>query len=120
MKSRAIIQSIINGATGTTAYHRFSPIPGFPVVTDGVIAFAGAGSCFWFLDIIGSHQSDERLDPEFQVWALEVNLEKYSGVVRGFNDAELIITQEIPWTDFPLDEVKLFLIDGVILLPSEY
>jgi len=28
--------------------------------------------------------------------------------------------EKIPYTDFPPGEVKLYLIDGVILLPSEY
>ena len=111
---------IINHAQGSEAYHKFSPIPGFPVVTDGVIALAEAAGCYWFLDIIGSYQTNKKLDPAFQVWKLTVNHEDRTGVVHGYNDTELIITQEIPFTDFPLDEVKLFLMDGVILLPSEY
>ena len=53
-----------------------------------------------------------------QCW--EVNHDSNSGVVRGYNDVTLIITQEIPYTDFPLDEIKFYLIGGVILLPSEY
>ena len=120
MKSSSEILDILNSAHCTEAYHRYSSIPGFPVATDGVIALSEAAGCYWLLDIIGSYQTDERLDPEFQVWKLEVNLEKNIGVVNGYNDTELIISQEIPFTDFPLDEVKLYLIDGVILLPSEY
>ena len=120
MKSRTEILSIINGASGTSAYYRFSPFGGYPVATDGIIALAEAAVCYWILDIIGSYQTDKRLDPNFQVWKLEVNRENDSAVIRGYNDTELIITQEIPYTDFPLEEVKLFLMDGVILLPSEY
>lgn len=120
MKSEQEILDIINQAHGSDAYHKFSPFPGFPVATDGVVALAEAAGCFWLLDIIGSYQTDKRLDPGFQVWKLEVNRENSSAVARGFNDTELIITQEIPYTDFPLDEVKLYLMDGIILLPSEY
>jgi len=36
---------------------------------------------------------------------------------RDTND--IAITQDIPYTDFPLDEIKLYCINGVILLPSE-
>jgi len=97
-----------------------SSFPGFPVATDGIIALAEAAGCFWLLDIIRSYQTDKRLDPAFQVWKLTVKHEDSTGVVHGYNDTELIITQEIPFTDFPLDEVKLYLMDGVILLPSEY
>lgn len=120
MKSKQEILNILNHSNGLDMYHRFSPFPGFPVATDGVIALAEAAGCFWLLDIIGSYQTDKRLDQSFQVWKLEVNLEKCSAVVQGFNDTELIITQEIPFTDFPLEEVKLYLMNGIILLPSEY
>ena len=120
MKSRMDILNTLNSAGGTEAYHKFSPFENYPAATDGVIALAEAAGCYWLLDIIGSYQTDKRLDPCFQVCKLEVNQENSSGVVRGFNDSELIISQEIPFTDFPLDELKLYLMDGVILLPSEY
>jgi len=110
----------MNQATGTTAYHRFSGFANYPVITDGVIALAEASGCFWLLNIIGSYQGNAKLDKTFQVWTLEVNRTNDSGVVRGFNDTTLIVTQEIPYTDFPLDKVKLYLIDGIILLPPEY
>lgn len=120
MKSKEEILNIINHSDGTDMYHKYSPFLGFPVATDGVIALAEAAGCFWILDIIGSYQTNEKLDPAFQVWQMEVNHADSSAVVRGFNDTELIITQEIPFTNFQLDELKLYLIDGIILLPSEY
>jgi hypothetical protein len=119
MKSKKEIMDLISHATGTFAYHRFSPVGGYPVITDGVMAVAQAAGCFWLLDIIGSYQPNAKLGRVFQVWTLKVNRDK-SGVVRGYNDATLIITQKIPYTDFPLDEIKLYCIGGVILLPSEY
>jgi hypothetical protein len=118
--SKEEIQNIINHSIGTTAYHKFSAIRGFPVITDGIKAVAEASNCYWLLDVIGSYQIDKKLDKAFQVWKLEVNTEENSGVVRGYNDTKLIITQEIPFTDFPITEFKLFLMDGVILLPNEY
>jgi hypothetical protein len=120
MKTTTEIIDVLNHSSGTEAYHKFSAIPGFPVATDGVIALAEVAGCFWFLDLIGSYQGNNRLDPAFQVWKLSVNTTRQSGIARGYNDTELIITQDIPFTDFPLGGVKLFLIDGVILLPSEY
>ena len=114
------VQDIINQSTGTTQYYRFSPIPTFPIITDGVKAVAEAAGCYWLLDVIGSYQHNKKLDKAFQVWKLEVNTAENSGVVRGYNDTKLIITQEIPYTDFPLETFKLFLIDGIILLPNEY
>jgi len=120
MKSKEEILDIINNAYGTEAYHKFSSFSNYPVATDGVIALAEATNCFWLLDIIGSYQTDKRLDPHFQVWKLVVNHEDSTAVINGYNDIELIVTQEIAHTDFPLDELKLFLMDGIILLPSEH
>jgi len=120
MKSKAEIIDILNNSNCSESYHKFSPFPNFPVATDGAIALAEAAGCYWLLDIIGSYQTDERLDPEFQVWKLVVDLGDSSAIVKGYNDVDLIITQDIPFTDFPLDQVKLYLIDGIILLPSEY
>jgi len=120
LKSKKEILEIISHANGTEAYHKFSSLSNYPVVTDGVLALAEVAECFWLLDIIGSYQEDERLDPHFQVWTLVVNLENDTAAVNGFNDKTLIISQSIPSTNFPLDAVKLFLMDGVILLPSEH
>jgi len=119
-KSKEKILDIINNARGTEAYHKFSSFSKYPVVTDGVLALAEAAGCFWLLDIIGSYQTNKRLDPHFQVWTLVVDLEDGTAVVNGFNDKKLILSQDIPYTDFPLDVLKLFLMDGVILLPSEH
>ena len=120
MKSIQEILDSINNATGTESYHKFSSIPGFPVITDGVLALTEAADCYWLLAVIGSYQSNSKLDKAFQVWILNVNQENNSAVVRGYNDTMLIVTQKIPYTDFPPGEIKLYLIDGVILLPSEY
>jgi hypothetical protein len=120
MKSNQEILDILANSNCSEAYHKFSKFPSFPVATDGAIALAEAAGCFWLLEVVGSYQTNKKLDPAFQVWKLKVNLESKTAVVRGYNDAELIISQDILYTDFPLEEVKLYLIDGVILLPSEY
>ena len=31
-----------------------------------------------------------------------------------------LAAQAIPFTDFPLEEVSLWLVDGTLMLPSEY
>jgi hypothetical protein len=120
------IEDIINNPCWTEKYYRFSPFPSCPVCTAGVIQLAEAAGCYWLLDIIGSYQYSRKLDKAFQIWTLEVydektaKKEKCAAVVKGFNDKELIIKQKIPFTDFPLEKLKLYLMDSVILLPSEY
>jgi len=120
MESTEVILDIIRQSHGTDAYHRFSPIPDYPIITDGVLAVAETADCFWLLDIIGSYQGNAELGNVCQVWTLDVNHENGSAIVRGYNDETLIITQDIPYTDFPLDELKLYLMNGVIFLLSEH
>jgi len=120
MQSVKEIHEIINHSNGTTAYHKISRSDVFPVITDGVLAVAEAAECYWLLDVIGSYQTNPKLDKNFQVWKLKVNKTDSSAVVRGYNDITLIITQEIHYTNFPLDEISFYLIGGVLLLPSEY
>ena len=120
MKSKQEIVDLISHAHGTEHYHKYSPFPAYPVITDGVKAVAEAAGCYWLLDIIGSCQKRwKKLDPHFQVWKLVVKSDK-SASVRAYNDTDHVRSQAIEFTDFPLEELKLFLIDGVILLPNEY
>jgi hypothetical protein len=119
MQKQEILDTLAQ-ANETECYHQFSPFPGFPVITDGVLAMAMMTGGFWLLDLVGSYQGNRKLDKNFQVWKLKVNLENQTAVVRGYNDTKLIVTQKIPYTDFPLDEIKLYLMDGIILLPGEY
>ena len=119
-KTKAEIEAIVEQATGTDSHHETYSLPSYPVLTDGVLNVARTTECFWLIDLIYSHQINQRLDKSFQVWKLQVSPKDHSAVVRRYNDQTLIVTQKIPYTDFPLDEIKLYLIDGVILLPSEY
>lgn len=88
--------------------------------TDGVKYLAEKGEAYWLLDAIGSYQPKVRNIP-FQLWTLKVKEDK-SAVLEMREDSgqPVKIRQEIPFTDFPLEEIKLYLIDGILLLPSEY
>ncbi|MEG3907832.1 hypothetical protein QT979_05990 [Microcoleus sp. w2-18bC1] len=103
--------------------------------TDGVKYLAENAECYWLIDAIGSHQPRanriHRLT-EFQLWFLHVGNAHEFIKPKGDNDAVLtcwedtptketqpVIIQQIPFTDFPLKEIKLFLQEKVLLLPSE-
>jgi hypothetical protein len=118
MKTKKEIEDIINSSWGTRCYHRFSPFDGYPVITDGVFDVAEAAECYWFLNLVGSYQGTNGLDPYFQVWELDVK-DNYA-VVRGYNDTDLRVTQHIEYTDFPLDKFTVWIENGVMLLPSEH
>ena len=92
------------------------------VYTDGVRYLAQNAQAYWLLDLIASYQQYQKVKKEeFQVWKLQTDLEKNNAVATcddGNNN--ILITQYIPFTDFPLTEITLYLTDGVLLLPSEY
>ena len=93
--------------TGTLNYHRCWL--GY-VYTDGVKYLAMKANCY----------QKKFPDIKFQIW--ELNVRESEGVVTMKEDSDLPfkVTQEIKHTDFPLDYIKLYFIEGVLLLASEY
>lgn len=85
--------------------------------TDGVKFLHESCEAYWLLIAISSHKRKE----SFQVWELKVN-ENHSAVLTMKEDdgQPFLVNQEIAFTDFPLEKMTLYLIDGILLLPSEY
>jgi hypothetical protein len=110
----------LNQFTGTDGYHRFSILSSL-VLTDGVKYMCDKAGTYWLMDIIASYQhrckKDEMLK-EFQIWTLTVKDGKGKVICERDTD-DVAITQDIPYTDFPLESVKLYCENGVICLPSE-
>ena len=108
--------------TGHCYPHAFGKL----LMTDGIFHMFrdGAG---WLIDIIASYQG-EKLDRQtegFQLWKLKVNADK-SAVVTCQADSNTpnLVSQKIDSTDFPMDEIKLY-VEGegnrrVCLLTSEH
>jgi len=106
--------------TGTEQYYKHWTK--LMVYTDGVSYLADKGECHWLLDVIASYQiKSEIRKTKFQVWEFKKDING-GGVVTMKEDKGKpeIVNQKIPHTDFPLNEISLWLIDGVLILPSEY
>jgi hypothetical protein len=123
------LQDELRQFTGTEHYTRWSYLFPRMVLTDGAKYLAQKGECFWLMDAIASHQP-ECLKHEalryIQFWTLTKHPEG-NATLKCFEDSGLppVVTQEIPYTDFPLDTIKLYVQtmgDGhyCIMLPSEY
>lgn len=110
-------QAELEQFTGTENYYKHWL--GFNY-TDGVKYLAEIGQAFWLLDAIGSYQRKFK-SRAFQVWELQVK-EDRKGVLTMKEDTGTpeLVRQEVPYTDFPLESIKIWLIDGVAILPSEY
>jgi len=98
--------------------------------TDGVKYLAENAKAYWILDAIASWQSefiiksDQDLS-QIQFWKLKVNSDKSAFLICERDLDETVITQKIPFTDFPLRDISLYLCDmwlgqGVLTLPSEH
>jgi len=93
--------------------------------TDGVLYLAERGGAHWLLDAIASWQldprvRDDRILKQIQFWKLTVNPDRSAVLICERDSDDVAVTQEIPFTDFPLKSVTIYCQGGVLLLPSEY
>lgn len=93
--------------------------------TDGIKYLVTQANSFWLLDAIASHQTKKLLATpglkDFQLWELNVS-ENHSALLtcKADTDTNPLVRQEIEYTDFPLNFIKLYLVQKVLLLPTEY
>lgn len=117
-------ESDLHQFSGTEIIYR-NPVFGY-LYTEGIRYVAIKGEAFWLLDTIGSYQhtklfKKDRALQEIQFWKFTVDLEKKSGVLTCERDAnDIVVTQKIHYTDFPLQKITIYVQNGTLLLPSEY
>ena len=132
IKLREELESNLPHFTGAEEYHRLR----YPwlrkdfLLTDGVKYLADkagviGGTAYWLIDIIASYQREKPVkDVSFQVWKLTVK-ESVGKVTCEDSNGHILVTQEISFADFVLDEVSLYVTNDdfngiVVMLPSEY
>ena len=86
--------------------------------TSGIYNMWNMCEAYWLLTAIASYRRKE----QFQIWELKVNHETNKAVLTMCEDSgeSYKVMQTIPFTDFPLDELKMYCIDGMLMLTSEY
>lgn len=115
--------------TGSETWYRHSINP-HVVYTEGARALAVKAGAYWLLDEIALANLSRKLvreDPQ-QVWKLRRESGNSAVLSCDGNDGRggdaRIFTKLIPFTDFPLESIKLYCFsDGsrhVVMLPSEY
>ena len=109
--------------TGTENYYQHLNIQ----YTDGIKFLAENADCYWLLDAIASYQPELRKDSRlnyFQLWELKLaNQGGGGGAILACTDgdsADPLVSQQIQHTDFPLPSVRLYVEQGVLLLPTEH
>lgn len=120
--------------TGTAGYTRYSPAL-FPnvLLTDGAKFLAEAAGAYWLMDVVASHLSSLVEGESFVIAHLRTYMGEhgrsaYFTLSRDLDEDEPIevyAQQAVDYTDFPLDEVTLYVARDdaktwIVLLPSEY
>jgi hypothetical protein len=103
--------------TGTENYFRHWT--GRLLYTDGVKYLADKGGAHWLIDVIASYQGDRRITANhmlrnLQFWNLTVKDGRGRLTCVEDNGRPPVIVQEIEFTDFPLDEVDVWVERGDI------
>jgi hypothetical protein len=127
--SKNILMNDLRQFTGTEEYHPFSVI--FPkyLLTDGTEYLAETAGAYWLMDMIASYQAN--YSEESFVVARYAGTPNASGLFSLTDDIpanRTFATQSVEFSDFPLDEIKLYVMPQpigddlywIILLPSEY
>jgi hypothetical protein len=117
--ARRQLKRNLDGFYATGEWHQHRTIARYSVfLTDGALYLAehggaGATSAFWLMDVIASYQGEKQMKriENPQLWKIECSGKgcKRSCVVSCGNNAERpIIRQEIPYTNFLLNEYELY------------
>jgi hypothetical protein len=118
------IKDTLKDFHGTTGYHKYL-FPGRPalLITDGCQYIRDELNAYWLFDAILSYQADLlKRNINFQIWELKqlrIHL-TWLLTCREHKNSKPIVRQTIEFSDFPIDYIKIWLIDNIALLPSEY
>lgn len=126
-------EDVLRMFTGTSMYFRHA-INRNVLFTDGIRHVAEEGEAFWLIDAIASWLTDPQFQEEAQkddriqslhFWRLEVNEDRTAVLfAKADSPEEPFISQPIPFTDFPLDNIDIWAgYDGeywTLYLPSEH
>ena len=121
MTTKTLSKHDLDQFTGSENWYRHS-INRNVLYTDGAQHVAEHGGAYWLLDTIANCQRHEKrvaAEP-FQVWKLVVRPDKTATVTCDDGNHNVVYTEQIEFTDFPLDEVTLWFANGVIYLPNEH
>jgi hypothetical protein len=118
--SAKLTESNLSQFTGTENWYRHGILRRI-LFTDGAKFVADEGGAYWLLDAIAFSQSEPKVAAEdFQVWTLKVKDDRTATLTCDDGNHNIVYTQQIEFTDFPLDEIAFWFANNTIYLPSEH
>lgn len=110
--------------TGTENYYRH--ILSGAIYTDGVAFMAEKAGAYWLLDkilITTKYFKDIKIKAKmikFGSWTLHKNVDNSALLECQDGNKNSLYKEKIDYTDFPMEKLTLWSINGVLILPSEY
>jgi hypothetical protein len=115
------IQRVLIGFIGTFNYYRNTVGSQEILLTDGCEYVRRELKAFWLFDLITTYQDCQALKGhDFQVWTLKKTIEDYWNMTCQDGNHNLLLSQLIKYSDFPIDEISVWLVEKVAMLPTEY
>lgn len=120
-QNRPLTKADLGQFTGTERWYRHWAVRSI-LYTDGVKYVADTAGAYWLLDEIAfAQKGNKQVAAEaFQLWKLTVRPDHTATLICEDGNGNVVFTKQLEYTDFPLDEIKFYFADNVILLPSEY
>lgn len=130
MLSPEELQAGLAQFTGTETWYRYRL--GQVILayyTDGIKYLADHAECYWLLTEIVVAQTEVNISTEpFQVWNLRIDENHRATLCCEDGNNTILLTKAIPFTDFPLREIDIWVeygeIEGaykpILLLSSEH
>lgn len=84
--------------------------------TDGIRYLEEICKASWLIDAVFSYARKEA----FQVWELKVENSSAVLTMKEDTNEPYLVRQEIPYTDFPLNYIKMWCVGNILMLTSEY
>lgn len=120
MTTHTLTKDDLSQFYGTEVWYRHSLVKNV-LYTEGVRYVAEHGGAYWLIDLIAFHQAATAVRAEpFQLWILTVQPNGTAGLTCQDGNGVAVYGIEIDYTDFPLNEIKFYFTDSVLMLPSEY
>jgi len=117
MKSRREILDILPHFRGSAEYHKHKFLDHGLLLSEGAEYIRESCGSYWLFDII-SQQSVKH--EEFQVTLRQLKSQDWMVKFQDLDLEKVLYRQRIPYSDFPLLEIRLWFMNGVCYLPSEH
>lgn len=88
--------------------------------TEGVQYLARQAEAYWLIEYIFGQQVQGLIKLDFQVWTLELQKDNAISISVQDDEGNIVAHYNFEYTNFPLEELTLWFIDGTLLLPGEY